>query len=204
MKTKKKNSKYISEADILKAKTLGCLPESVVTKAAKKIMKYIHGVPLKGCEYVPGHFLNLSHNEWNDWDNELECAENLVRLLVEENDHSLKFCVDHQESPNMTNDYFSTVVLNSKQEFIIWEGGEADYECHRDKISGWAYSLRDALNQVVLDFYGIEEHARRKLDSHDAKKRVEEIDRKIKRHEGRLSKLKKEREWLSSGEGVKK
>lgn len=203
MKTVKK-PKYISSEDILKAHVLGHLPESVVTKAAKKILKYIRGIPLEGNEYVPGQFLDLSHNEWNDWDNELECAKNLVRLLVEENDHSLKFRADHQESPNMTNDYFPTVVLNSKQEFIIWEGGEADYECGRDKISGWAYSLRDALNQVILDFYGIEEHARRKLDSYHAKERIKEIDRKIKRYEGRVGKLKKEREWLASGEGVKK
>ena len=202
---KTKAPKYISQEDILKAKTLGCLPESVVTKIAKKILKYIHGVPLKGCEYVPGQFLDLAHNKWNDWENELECAENLVRLLVEENDHSLRFRADHQESPNMTNDYFPTVVLNSKQEFIIWEGDDdADYEYDRDKISGWAYSLRDALNQVILDFYGIEKHARRKLDGYAAKRRVEELDQKIKRCEGRLDKLKKEREWLASGEGVKK
>lgn len=188
-----KKPKYISQEDILKAKVVG-LPDSVLTRIAKKIEKNVHWTLLD--EYCP-------ENEEID---SLEWSKDLVRLLVEKNDKSLKFVID-QYWANDRDDYSAVYIddpESSGKTFTspLFVDEWADYCTGRS--GGKERCLRDILNQIVLDFYGIDEHELPKLTKREAKAEIKEIDRKVKKLEGRIGRLKKKREWLASGEGVKK
>ena len=187
----KVKNKYISQEDILKAKTLGYLPESVVTKSAKKILKDVK---------------NLCDERYGEYFDGLAWCKDLVRVLIEKNDKSLKFIVGRWYPHNT--DYAAIYLPPEGDEdpfpYPLCQEDWSDWRLNPERWDGGTYELCNTLNQVILDFYGIEKHEPRKLTKSEAKAKIKEIDLKVKELEGKIGRLKKKREWLASGEGIKK
>lgn len=190
MKTAKE-PKYISQEDILKAKVLGHLPEGVVTKVAKKILKDVE---------------NFKDEQYDEDFDGLAWCKDLVRVLIEKNDRSLKFIVGRWYPHNI--DYAAIYLPPEGDEdpfpYPLCQEVWSDWRLDPERLDGVTCELCNTLNQVILDFYGIEKHEPRKFTKSEAKAEIKEIDRKVKKLEGRIGRLKKKREWLASGEGIKK
>jgi len=103
------------------------------------------------------------------------CMKEIIALLVEKNDHSIRFEAEEgqdyecDESWDLScRPYIPAAARSPWTELFAWN--QAEEEAINDAAT---------LSQFVLDFYGIKEHAERKLTKKETKDQIKFIKREI-------------------------
>ena len=100
--------------------------------------------------------------------------EGIIALLVEKNDHSIRFDAEEDRDGGLINWWVNCVPYYQEVDSIPYFATERTWG--EDEANNDAYTL----SQFVLDFYGIKKHTVRKLTKKEAKDQIKEIKREIK------------------------
>lgn len=170
MKTKKITVKNLHDAILL-----GMTYEDA-SKIALKGLKGLKCLDLQGAEELE-----------EDW------LEKILEVLVKKNDHSLKFkSFDERNGGGIINWWVTFETYQEDSPSIFYDGMAREWP-EDDAIHD-----EDLLSQFVLDFYGIKEHAPRKLKKTEVEDRTREIKVIMADLERQMNELNSELERLSS------